>query len=228
MTKSSVTMAEPVNGFFAGGSRHISDLVATIPSARRGGEAKTARARISAERPKPGKARARVKENPNAPTPERLAKGDVVLNNPLARHVASPLVERLAKQGKLDHDKVTARAMVAAAEKLYRHFVGCGVGVKAQDLNRIVGGSAEDLSQEEGWVHHRDVFRTACKMMGWSDTNPHRGAGRLVVEVVCFEQTVHEAALKHIGSGRTEAIKAAGMDRLREGLFALAVHWRFY
>ena len=161
------------------------------------------------------------------PTPERLAKGDVVLNNPVAKHVAVSTVERLAKQGKLDHDEPTAKAMTSAAEKLCRHFIGCGVGVKAQDLNRIVGGSAEDLTQEENWVHHRDVFRTACKLMGWSDANPCRGAGRLVVAVVCYEETVGDAAIKHVGPGRAEAVKAAGMDRLREGLFALAMHWRF-
>ncbi len=220
MVKSTAS-AEPINGFFAGGSRHASDLGHAKSSSRRTAAQTTSRSRISAAKSK----KARVV--PMGPTPERLAKGDIALNNPLAKHVAIPLVERLAKQGKLDHDEVTARAMMCAAEKLYRHFVGCGVGVKAQDLNRIVGGSAEDLTQEENWVHHRDVFRTACKMMGWSDANPRRGAGRLVVEVVCYEQTIRDAALIHIGRGRLELVQAQGMDRLREGLFALAMHWRF-
>ncbi len=216
-----VASMEPINGFFAGGSRHASDLGQAKSTTRRAAAPKTSRSRISAAKSK------RARPVPMGPTPERLAKGDVVLNNPLAQHVAIPTVERLAKLGKLDHDEVTARAMVCAAEKLYRHFVGCGVGVKAQDLNRIVGGSTDDLNQEENWVHHRDVFRMACKMMGWTDANPRRGAGRLVVEVVCNEQTVRDAALIHIGSGRLELIQAQGMDRLREGLFTLAVHWRF-
>ncbi len=217
----SIASSEPINGFFAGGSRHASDLGQAKSTSRRAAAPTTSRSRIPATKSK------RARAVPMGPTPERLAKGDVVLNNPLARHVAIPTIEHLARLGKLDHDEVTAKAMVCAAEKLYRHFVGCGVGVKAQDLNRIVGGSADDLSQEENWVHHRDVFRTACKMMGWSDANPHRGAGRLVVEVVCYEQTVRDAALVHIGRGRLELIQAQGMDRLREGLFALAVHWRF-
>ncbi len=215
-----VASVEPINGFFAGGSRHASDF-GTVPSTRRAGSPSTARSRIAASKSK------RARAVPIGPTPERLDKGDIVHNKTVALHVSIPLVELLARQGKLDPHESTSRAMLSAAEKLYRHFVGCGVGVKAQDLNRIVGGAAEDLDQEENWVHHRDVFRTACKMMGWSDANPRRGAGRLVVEVVCYEQTVRDAALVHIGRGRLELIQAQGMDRLREGLFALAVHWRF-
>ncbi len=61
--------------------------------------------------------------------------------------------------------------------------------------------------------------------MGWSEANLQRRAGRIVVAVVCFEQTVNDAALEHIGRGRLEVIKAQGMDRLREGLYLLAVHW---
>ena len=117
--------------------------------------------------------------------------------------------------------------MFQAAEKLKRHFIGCGVGVKAQDLNKVVCSGGDTLEGEEAWVHHRDQFRTACKLMGWFDHNPQRGAGRIVVAVVCEEATVLQAALIHIGSCDTTKLMAAAMDRLREGLFALAVHWRF-
>ena len=182
--------------------------------------ADTRGASISAAKPKKS---ARVL--PMGPTPERLAKGDIDVRSGMHRSV--PPIERLRDGGKLDHDARTNQGMFEAASKLKRHFDGLGIGVQAQDLNRVIAGSAaDDLTHEEAWVHNHDVFRTACKIMGWSETSPHRGAGRLVVAVVCYEMPVGDAALTHIGAGRAEVIKSQGMDRLREGLFALATFWR--
>ena len=216
MTKSNAAV-QPINNYYAGGSRRAADLARSVPALQRGGSSVSS---ISAAKPKKP---ARVV--PMGPTPERLAKGDVDCRSGAHRSIAP--VERLRDQNKLDHDARTNQAMFEAACKLKRHFDGLGLGVRAQDLNRVVaGGAADDLTHEEAWVHNHDVFKTACKLMGWSDANPLRGAGRLVVAVVCYEQPVLEAALAHIGRGRTETVIAAGMDRLREGLFTLATFWR--
>ena len=244
MTKN-VDTVEPVNGYFGPGkSRSAAELARSMPAIRASKQT-TARGRIAASKTK------KTRAIPMAPTPERLAKGDMTVRGGVYR--ALPVHEQLRDQGalalpkddasakkvtesptnqlyaksKFDHDARTNEAMFQAAEKLRRHFDGCAIGVKAQDLNRIISsGASDDLTQEEAWVHHFDTFRTACKLMGWSEANPYRGAGRIVVAVVCYEMTVTEAAVAHIGAGRTEVVKGQGMDRLREGLFALATHWR--
>ena len=244
MTKK-LDAVEPVSGFFGPGkSRSAAELARSIPAIRASKQT-TARSRIAASKSK--KARAL----PMAPTPERLAKGDMTVRGGVFRalpvheqlrdqgalafpkdegsagKVTEPPVNQLYAKSKFDHDARTNEAMFQAAEKLRRHFEGCMIGVKAQDLNKIISsGGSNDLTQEEAWVHHFDTFRIACKLMGWSESNPHRGAGRIVVAVVCYEQTVTDAAMAHIGAGRTEVVKGQGMDRLREGLFALATHWR--
>ncbi len=81
--------------------------------------------------------------------PERLAKGDIVETAGL--HVLIPPIQKLRDQGKLDHHRGTNEAMFQAAEKLQRHFIGCGVGVKAQDLNKVVCSSSGYLEGEEAW-----------------------------------------------------------------------------
>ena len=99
--------------------------------------------------------------------------------------------------------------------------------MKAQDLNRVIARNGEGSEGKENWVHHADTFRTACKLMGWTDANPRRGAGRVVVAVVYLEQSVRDAAVQHVGPGRLDPIQAVGMDRLREGLYDLARERRF-
>ena len=215
---------DAISPYFAGGNRRAVDLARSNPSAREPAQT-TARARISAA--KPNKAR-RGRPIPMGPTPERLAKGDISPITAAGFRRSIPGIEKLRDAGKLDRDAQTNEGMFQAAEKLRRHFDGSMVGVKAQDLNRIISsGSSDELTGEEAWVHNFDQFRRACKLMGWSETSPHRGAGRIVVAVVCYEMTVSEGAEIHIGGARKETILAAGMDRLREGLFAIAVHWRF-
>ncbi|MDR3488767.1 MAG: hypothetical protein P4M05_28170 [Bradyrhizobium sp.] len=215
---------EPINSFYAGGSRHAAELSRSTPSARQSAQT-TARARISASGSKKGK---RARAAPMGPTPERLAKGDISPITAGGFRRSIPVVEKLRDGHKLDHDPRTNESMFQAAEKLRRHFEASLIGVKAQDLNRIVScGGGDELCGEEAWVHNFDQFTKACKLMGWSQANPHRGAGRIVVSVVCYEMTISEAAGVHIAGGRKETILAAGMDRLREGLFALAIHWRF-
>ncbi|WP_158810435.1 hypothetical protein [Beijerinckia sp. L45] len=213
---------DPISPFFAGGNRSPSDLKRSTPSARQPLPA-TARSRISAVSSKKAK---RGRALPMGPTPERLAKGDIspITAGGFRRSIST--VEKLRDGGKLDHDARTNEAMFQAAEKLRRHFEGSLIGVKAQDLNRIIGGGGDELTGEEAWVHNFDTFTKACKLMGWSQANPHRGAGRITVAVVCFEMTVTEAAGIHVADKRKETALAAGMDRLREGLYALSIMWR--
>ncbi len=224
--------ADPINGFFsegggrrgahirAGSEHRASTLAKALPMMRPGKEPKTARARISARKEKPTKLL--------GPTPERAAKGDVTPYRTAGGfHRSISTVERLRDQGKLDHDARHNQAMFQAAERLRRHFDGCQIGVKAQDLNRITGGAASgDLTQEEAWVEHHRHFTIAKKLMGWTEAHPKRGSACIVIAVVCEEMTVSDAADTNLPQARTEAMKAAAMDRLREGLFMLAVHWR--
>ena len=71
------------------------------------------------------------------------------------------------------------------AEKLRRHYEGCAIGVKAQDLNRITGGDSGELIGEEAWVEHYRRFKEARVIMGWTEAHPNRGAACIVVAVVC-------------------------------------------
>ena len=165
------------------------------------------------------------------PTEERLAKGDVTLYRTAGGfHRSVSTVEQLRDQEKLcPENRGHNQAMFRAAERLRRHFLGAQQlgAVKAQDLNRVTGrSSAEDLTQEEAWVEHFRQFTDARKLMGWSPAHPNRGAACIVVAVVCEDMTVTGAAEAYLLPARAEVMKAAAMDRLREGLFALAVHWR--
>ena len=125
--------------------------------------------------------------------------------------------------------------MFEAANKLYTHAYEAGLGgIRAQDVSRAMGsgggsgGTACGFPQSDHAMHHRQRFREATKVMGWYEAAPFRGAGRLVVDVVCFGVGVKEAARVHVPGGGSEANLAAGMDRLREGLFALASFWRLF
>lgn len=233
------------SGFFAagGGKRgnHVRSADATP-------ETKTARARVSASKKKGSKRQQRALAM--GPTPERLAKGDIAaprtaggfcrslsmaeqlrdgrergLQKPISRLTPDQLVT-LHEKGRLDHDARTSEGMFQAAEKLRRHYDGLGLGARAQDLNRVVGSNDSDPLGEEAWVHHHQVFQIACKLMGWHDNAPHRGAGRITVAIVCEDMTITDAAAAHLPAGETTARKAAALDRLREGLWALASHWR--
>ncbi len=121
--------------------------------------------------------------------------------------------------------------MFEAASKLYRHFYEGGLGgISAQDVSSVVGGGSGDgaacgMPKTARAAHNRGLFREAVRAMGWFIAAPHRGAARLTVDVVCFEMGVKDAAHIHIPGAGNEAVLAAGMDRLREGLFTLATHW---
>lgn len=169
---------------------------------------------------------------PLKPTEERLAKEDRPKKTAGGFFRARHPLERLRDQGKLDHSNGAINsAMFEAAERLYRHWYESGLsGIKAQDISRAVGagdGGACAFPRNDRAMMHRQHFRIACTLMGWHEAAPYRGAGRLVVDIVCYEMGVKEAALIHC-PGRNESALANGMDRLREGLFALAVHWKLF
>ena len=161
-----------------------------------------------------------------APTPERLAKSDSPVKLGAGLYRAPMPIERMRDRNQLDPLPHLNEALYLAAEKLVGYFEGAGLAftVRAQDLGRVIGGSGE------GGDHHAAhcllEFRRACTLMGWPVAFPHRGAGRIVVAVVCEGVTVTDAAAMHRPGGRTEVRLAAGMEALREGLFALAVRWR--
>ena len=164
------------------------------------------------------------------PTKQRLEKADKPAPTKAGNYRAPAPIERLRDQGKLDPTPTVNLGMYQAAEKLYAHFYRGGLkGIKAQDLSRATGsgdGGACQFPASEDAMYHRQKFREATRIMGWYIDAPYRGAGRLVVDVVCFEMPVEDASRKHSLSARTDTIKANGMEKLCEGLFILAAHWR--
>lgn len=170
---------------------------------------------------------------PEEPTAERKAKADRPHKTKGGFYRAQPVVERLRDRHMLDKNPRIAAAMCAAADKLFGHFYDSGLGgIAAQDLTREVHGSAPGTSsahfpRTEVAMHNRQMFRQACEVMGWHTAYPHRGAGRIVVEVCCIGLGVEDAAKIHVCKGRHETVLASGLDRLREGLFALARHWKY-
>ncbi|MGI3901247.1 MAG: hypothetical protein ACRYGP_13815 [Janthinobacterium lividum] len=164
--------------------------------------------------------------DPMSPTPERLAKEDAPVKLGAGLYRAPMPIERMRDRGQLDPLPHLNEMLFQAAEKLVGYFETADLAghVRAQDLTRVVAGGG-DLADERA-AHCLKEFRTACKLMGWSVAYPHRGAGRITVAVVCEGMGVKEAAALHRPGGSNEARLGAGMDALREGLFALAVHWR--
>lgn len=181
----------------------------------------------------PGTKAKRVPQAPAVsmkPTKQRLEKEDKPARTVSGTYRAPAPIERLRDQGKLDPNPRVNLGMFDAAEKLYEHFYRGGLkGIKAQDLSRSVGsgdGGACQFPSTDTDMFHRQKFREATRLMGWYVDAPYRGAGRLVVDVICFQMPVEEASRKHSLSARTDTIKANGMEKLCEGLFILACHWR--
>ena len=163
-----------------------------------------------------------------APTPERLAKADSPLKLGTGLYRAPPTIERMRDRLQLAPGDPHQNAMMfLAAEKLEGYAAGAGLGgaIRAQDLTRVTGSSGDYAGEHA--AHCLKEFRTACTLMGWFTAYPHRGAGRLTVAVVCDGMGVKDAANVYRPGGSDAARLAAGMDALREGLFALAVHWRY-
>ena len=75
-------------------------------------------------------------------------------------------------------------------------------GIKAQDLSRGVIGSGDGGScsypKTEEAMHHRQKFREACKVMGWYEAHPYKGAGRLVVETASGPRPVSAGDVVHL------------------------------
>lgn len=160
------------------------------------------------------------------PTPERLAKADAPVRMAAGHYRAPMPIERMRDRGQLDPQPDINEGLFLAAEKLVGLFEGAGLAttVRAQDLTRVIGGAGEDGDHHA--AHCLLEFRRACALMGWSVAHPHRGAGRITVAVVCFGQSLKEAAAQHRPGGGDAAQLAAGKEALQTGLFTLAVHWR--
>jgi hypothetical protein len=184
--------------------------------------ARKARSKGSARRTLPRR------PDPLGPTAERLAKADAPVKLGSGIYRAPPSIERMRDREQLAPGDAHLNAMMfMAAEKLERLALDAGLGgaIRGQDLTRIRGGTDGGLGDERT-AHCLKEFRTACSLMGWFAAYPNRGAGRLTVAVVCDGMSVTEAASVYRPGGSNSARLGAGMDVLREGLFALAVHWR--
>ncbi len=235
--------AEPVNGMFSpgGGKRgaHIRTagdsrsgqlagyLAEALPSMRRQrGPSKTAAGRAELA---PIKTK-RTPPKPFGPTPERLAKGDISpVRTAGGFHRAVSPVERLYKLRKLSANPDDIRenlALFQAAERLKRHYDGLGLSISAQDPNRVIGHEVGDDTKQDAWVDHRRNFEVARTLMGFNLAHPRRGSSCIVVAVVCEEKAVTDAAEEHLIPARKEVMVATAMDRLREGLWVLACHWK--
>jgi len=179
------------------------------------------------------KARRPIARRPDmlAPTPERLAKRDAIAKTAAGFYRAPAPIERLRDRQQLaPTDAQLNEVMFQASEKLAGLYRAAELdGLQAIDLTRIgTGGSDANvgMATTERAAHCRREFRIATTMMGWHALYPHRGAGRLTVAVVCEEMGVKDAAAIYRPGGSNAAQLGAGMDVLREGLFALALHWR--
>lgn len=235
---------EPISNFetnagsFRGGKNRPTATAADAPAAKAGAtpaafrEFMQARQRAKTKPATTANARPAAPSKPTTPTQERMAKTDNPRRTTSGVYRAPAPIERLRDQGKLDPNPVVNSAMFEAAEKLYTHFYQGGLkGIAAQDLSRSAGGGDGGACQfpaTERAMHHREKFREATRLMGWYIDAPYRGAARLVVDVVCFEVTVEDASRRHTLSARTDTIKANGMEKLCEGLFILAAHWRLF
>lgn len=197
--------------------------------------ARAARKVLARGRVKSAKAKraAPKRQDPLGPTPERLAKADTPVRSSSGIYRSPPPIERLRDRNLLDpEDHHLNEAMFRAAEKLGEVYAKAGLGMsaQAQDLNRIAAGSGEIpscMAVSEMAAHARQQVRDALKVMGWSLAYPFRGAGRITVAVVCQDMAVEDAAKLYRPAERKSQVMGAGMEVLREGLFALAVHWRF-
>ena len=241
MSSKTVDPADVVPSGFGEIAKRRAVELTRAASKGRSAKSATARSRISAA--KGGK---KGRAQPLGPTPARLAKGDIDVR--AGMHRAIPPVERLRDQGKLatpkpseeierlkargefSYDVVENQRCYEAALRLYRHYEGMLQGVQgsvqAQDLNKIIGSGGEgDCSKQEAWVIHRDFFREAVTLMGCYD-NPFKGCGRIVVAVVCSEMSIRDAAEACLPDSNQNAKQSIAMDRLRTGLFTLAMHWR--
>lgn len=229
MTKISDSEPQPSGFFSAGGGKRGAMIPAAEAIAqahatmRRSSTPKTARARISAQP-------VRAKQTILGPTPERLAKGDIApMRTAGGFHRAVAPVERLYKLHKLAANPDDLRenlALFQAAERLKRHYDGLGLSIAAQDLNKVVGHETGDDTKQDAWVDHRRHFVIARTLMGYNVAYPRRGSSGIVIAVVCEEKAVTDAAEEHLVPARKEVMVATAMDRLREGLWVLACHWK--
>ncbi|UDL95486.1 hypothetical protein LGH83_04495 [Lichenihabitans sp. PAMC28606] len=170
-------------------------------------------------------------ERPILPTPERLVKSDRPKKTSAGYYRAPAPIERLRNSGKLDPHPRINEAMYTASQTLQLSFHNAGLteSIKSQDLTGTGGGgssAASHMPLNEFALHHRQKYLTACKRMGWYEPYPLRGCGRLVVDVICHEMSIEDAGSRYFPGSRNATAIAAANDRLREGLFMLAVHWK--
>ena len=238
MSKSAAAEVDPVNNYFGGGSRRAAQLAQAVPALKGKASAPPSasegkgsfRAFLAQRQPEGAKV---VPLKAQKPTKQRLEKADHPAKTSAGFYRAPAPIERLRDQRKLDEAVHINAAMYEAAQKLAGHFYDAGLtGIQAQDLSSCVGGGGDGAAcgfpKSERAMHNRQKVREACKMMGWFEAHPYKGAGRLVVDVVCYEMTIADASRIHIPGCSTAAQVGAGMDRLRTGLFMLAVHWKLF
>lgn len=149
------TDATPSSGFFAPGKSSARELARTVPKARQA-KPSTARARVSAKHGK------KVRHDLIGPTPERIAKGDIVratggslvaedgleslrrsyrpAQDEKERTKAEEVLARLHRRCSLDHDPGMNDRMFEAGKKYERlvHMAGLG-GIGAQNLLALRG-----------------------------------------------------------------------------------------
>ncbi len=204
MPKFSAAEVEPVNNYYAGGSRRARQLAASVPSLK--GRAQDAQAPTSPPATGKGSLRQFLAERqpasatvvalrPVKPTKQRLAKDDKPAETRAGFYRAPAPIERMRDRKQLDMQSPAINAaMYEAAQKLGQHFYEAGLnGLQAQNLASCVHGSGDGAAcsfpKTERAMHHRQKFREACTIMGWFEAHPYKGAGRLVVDVICYEMT---------------------------------------
>ena len=180
----------------------------------------------------------------NDPTPERLMQAGVTVamqlgtrrvqivgasvggavtvgGDRVVRLSEAPL-DRLFSRNRLDPaDADRNRQLHEAGDKLrtHHHYAGLS-GIAANDPNHAGGGSAAHRTPiSETMERHRRALRVAESVMDAGDW-------RVVMDVVCAEATL-EAAGRAVGYGNDEAAVAVALDRVRRGLYCLAMHWGY-
>lgn len=167
----------------------------------------------------------RQRLNRSDATPERLlrADGHQAIGADLVRRITDSPIDRLMSKQQLDpRDEVANRTLHEAAEIYRRDWYKAGLsGIGGMDMSRTGGGDGAPswgMPNSEQAAHHRWRYHRAAAAI-----DPYL---RAVVDEVVLRESDLDAAGRMV-SGRTDRkqAQAVALDRLREGLRRLAIHY---
>lgn len=159
-------------------------------------------------------------------TPQRLrmAGSDAAVGADGVRRLSDDPLSRLAARGLLwpgDEDRNRLLAEAGERFRTDRHRASLD-GPGAMDVGRVGGGAGDpawSMPLTERMAHWRWRYRQAVQALG----GPYLAA--VVEAVVCDERSLEDVGRQVSGRPDPKQAQAVAMDRLREGLRVLAVHY---